>query len=75
MNNCSNNNNYNPFPLNYLYGHAYTPNQFMKKTYTPDIGLRNGTIFPELVSVYNPGQSMDFIEYLKTRGGQNNGRM
>ncbi len=75
MNNCNNMNNYNVFPSNYLYGHAYTPNQFMKKTFAPDIGLKNGTIFPELVSIYNPGQSMDFIEYLKIRGGKNNGRM
>ena len=70
MNSC-NNNNYNVFPTNYLYGHAYTPNQVMNKTFAPEIGLRNGTIFPELVSSYSPGQSMDFIEFLKRGGGQN----
>ena len=69
MNSC--NNNYNVFPTNYLYGHAYTPNQVMNKTFAPEIGLRNGTIFPELVSPYSPGQSMDFIEFLKREGGQN----
>ena len=74
MNNCGNSSNYNVFPANYLYGHAYTPNQFLNKTFTPEVGLKNGTIFPELVSPYYPGQSMNFIEYLK-HGGDFNGRM
>ena len=56
------------FPANYLYGHSYTPNQCMNKTFTPEIGLENGTIFPELVSPYSPGQSIDFIEYLRNGG-------
>lgn len=56
------------FPENYLYGHAYTPVQTMNKTFTPEIGLSNGTIFPELVSPYSPGQSMDFINYLRNGG-------
>ena len=30
-------------------------------------GLKNGTIFPELVSPYEPCQSMQFINYLKNR--------
>ncbi len=58
----------NAFPTNYLYGHAYTPVQTMNKTYTPEVGLQNGTIFPELVSPYVPGQSMDFINYLRNGG-------
>lgn len=57
-----------PFPTNYLYGHAYTPNQIIGKTYIPEIGLQNGSIFPELVSSYSPGQSIDFINYLRTGG-------
>ena len=65
MNDNSYNNNSNPFPNNYLYGHAYTPNQTMKNTFDPQTGLENGTIFPELVSHYYPGQSMDFINYLR----------
>ncbi len=83
QNNCMNNSNINDnsniyattfnesnaFPCNYLYGHAYTPVQTMNKTYTPEIGLQNGTIFPELVSPYCPGQSIDFINYLRN-GGQ-----
>lgn len=56
------------FPENYLYGYAYTPNSCMGKTFTPECGLENGTIFPELVSPYYPGQSIDFIEYLRNGG-------
>ena len=58
----------NSFPENYLYGYAYTPNFCMRKTFTPECGLENGTIFPELVSPYSPGQSIDFIEYLRNGG-------
>ena len=28
-------------------------------------GLKNGTMFPELVSCYEPGQSMKVIKYLR----------
>ena len=66
---CMNsNNNSNPFPTNYLYGHAYTPNQELRDIFDPQTGLENGSMFPELVSPYYPGQSMEFIEYLKTTG-------
>lgn len=58
------------FPENYMLAHAYTPNQVMNKTFTPEMALRNGTLFPELVSPYYPGQSMDFIEYLKNDDGR-----
>ena len=60
--------NNNAFPDNYLYGYAYTPNFNMERTFTPECGLENGTIFPELVSPYSPGQSIDFIEYLRNGG-------
>lgn len=60
--------NTNAFPENYLYGHAYTPVQNISKTFTPEDGLQNGTLFPELVSPYCPGQSIDFIEYLRNGG-------
>lgn len=60
--------NCSPFPSNYLYGHAYTPNQIMNKTFEPAVGLKHGTIFPELVSPYSPGQSIDFINYLRNGG-------
>ena len=67
---CSNNRS-SVFPENYLYGHAYTPNQTLENTYVPEIGLQNGSIFPELISPYTPGQSIDFIEYLRRGGNQN----
>lgn len=60
--------NCSPFPRNYLYGHAYTPNQIMDRTFEPAVGLRNGTMFPELVSPYFPGQSIDFINFLRNGG-------
>lgn len=53
------------FPSNYMYGQSYVPIQTMKKTFTPEVGLRMGTVFPELVSPYAPGQSMAEIEYLR----------
>ena len=65
---CNDNNSVPVFPDNYLYGHAYTPNQIMNNTYTPRIGLQNGSIFPELVMPYSPGQSMDFINFLRNGG-------
>ena len=67
---CSNSNQ-SVFPENYLYGHAYTPNQTLENTFIPEVGLQNGSIFPELISPYSPGQSIDFIEYLR-RGGNAN---
>lgn len=57
-----------PFPNDFLYGHAYTPNQIINKTYTPESALKNGTLFPELVSTYTPYQSIDFINYLRNGG-------
>lgn len=64
----SSNMNCSPFPRNYLYGHAYTPNQIMDRMFEPAVGLRNGTMFPELVSPYFPGQSIDFINFLRNGG-------
>lgn len=62
---CGFDEEFNPFPTNYMYGQSYVPIQRMNKTFTPDVGLRMGTIFPELVSPYAPGQSMAEIKYLK----------
>lgn len=53
------------FPSNPSFGQSYVPWQIMDKTYTPCVGLKMGTIFPELVSPYMPGQSMREIEYIK----------
>lgn len=57
--------NRSPFPKNYIYGHAYTPNQNFNEIFSAEDGLIHGSLFPELVSPYQPGQSMEFINYLK----------
>ncbi len=67
------------FPSNPVLAQSYVPIQYMEKTFKPCIGLEKGTIFPELVSPYNPGDSMRDIEYLRKRntigeGCNDNGR-
>lgn len=57
----------NVFPLNPMLGQSYVPMQIMTNTFTPCCGLKNGTIFPELVSPYYPCQSIEDIEYLRSR--------
>jgi len=57
----------NLFPNNPMLAQSYVPIQYMDKTFTPCCGLKMGTIFPELVSPYSPGQSMREIDYLKAR--------
>jgi len=57
----------NVFPTNPMLAQSYVPIQTMDKTFTPCCGLKMGTIFPELVSPYRPGQSMEEIAYLKAR--------
>lgn len=53
------------FPINPMYAQSYVPVQVMNETYTPCHGLSKGTIFPELVSPYCPGQSMAVLEYIR----------
>ena len=53
------------FPENPTLAQSYVPIQYMDKTFKPSIGLKMGTIFPELVSPYMPCQSMKEIDYLK----------
>ena len=53
------------FPENPMLGQSYVPIQHMDKTFKPNIGLKMGTIYPELVSPYYPGQSMKEIAYLE----------
>lgn len=60
----------NLFPNQVMYGHAYVPNQRLRKVFSPEDALRNGTLFPELVSMYNPGQSMEVIEFLRESRGE-----
>ena len=57
----------NVFPSNPMLAQSYVPIQTLDKTFTPCCGLKNGTIFPELVSPYEPGQNMRFNEYLMRR--------
>ena len=54
-----------PFPQNPVLGESYVPNQMLKTTFMPNVGLKLGTIFPELVRPYMPGQSMEVIDYLR----------
>ena len=53
------------FPENPMLAQSYVPWQYMDKTFKPEIGLKMGTIFPELVSPYMPCQSMRVNEYLE----------
>ena len=53
------------FPENPMLAQSYVPIQDMDKTFKPCIGLDNGTIFPELVSPYCPGDSIKQIEFLR----------
>ena len=53
------------FPENPMLAQSYVPIQYMDKTFKPCVGLDKGTIFPELVSPYNPGDSMMDIDFLR----------
>ena len=55
----------NVFPDNPMLGQSYVPIQTMDQTFKPCVGLKNGTLFPELVSPYSPGNSMKEIKYLE----------
>ena len=55
----------NVFPENPMLAQSYVPIQYMDETFKPCIGLKHGTIFPELVSPYKPGDSMRDIEYIR----------
>lgn len=53
------------FPANPMFGQGYVPWQTMDKTFKPCVGLKMGTIFPELVSPYVPCQSIEENEYIR----------
>ena len=57
----------NVFPANPMFAQSYVPIQTMDRTFIPCVGLKMGTIYPELVSPYVPGQSMAENEYLNAR--------
>ena len=61
---CGFDEEYNVFPENPMLAQSYVPFQYMDKTFKPCVGLKMGTIFPELVSPYAPGQSMEEIAYI-----------
>ena len=58
------------FPINPEYGQSYVPFQRFGKTFNTSLGLKNGTIFPELVRTYEPGDSMRVIELLKSNNNE-----
>ena len=62
---CGYNEPYSVFPSDSTLAESYVPMQYLNQAYKSCIGLKNGTIFPELVSPYRPCQSMEVIEYLK----------
>ena len=53
------------FPKCPMFAQSYVPWQTMDKTFKPCVGLKMGTIFPELVSPYVPCQDMEEMEYIK----------
>lgn len=68
---CGFNQEESVFPMNPTLAQSYVPIQTMNKTFTPCVGLRMGTIFPELVSPYSPCQSIEenaFIKAMNTIG-------
>lgn len=46
------------FPTNPMFGQAYVPMQRLTNTFTPCVGLKMGTLFPEMYSNYIPCQSL-----------------
>jgi len=55
---CGFDEEYNVFPENPMLAQSYVPFQYRDKTFKPNVGLKMGTIFPELVSPYVPCQDM-----------------
>ena len=53
------------FPENATLAQSYVPFQYMNETFKPCVGLKMGTIFPELVSPYVPCQGIEEIEFIK----------
>lgn len=62
---CGFDEDFNVFPTNPMYGQSYVPIQVMNQVFKPAVGLKNGSIFPELVSPYCPNQSIEEIEYIR----------
>ena len=62
---CGFDEEYNVFPENPMLAQSYVPIQYMDKTFKPCVGLKMGTIYPELVSPYMPCQDMREMEYIE----------
>ncbi len=62
---CGFDEGYNVFPENPMLAQSYVPIQYMDRTFKPNVGLKMGTIFPELVSPYIPCQSMEEINFIR----------
>ena len=62
---CGFDEDYSGFPECPMYAQSYVPIQQMNKVFKPEVGLKKGTIFPELVSPYCPNQSIEEIEFIK----------
>lgn len=64
---CGFDENDSVFPQNPMLGQSYVPFQQINKTFIPEVGLKMGTIFPELVNPYKPFQSVEENEYIKCK--------
>ncbi len=64
---CGFDEEYNVFPENPMLAQSYVPIQYMDKTFKPCVGLKMGTLFPELVSPYMPCQDMREMEYIASK--------
>lgn len=62
---CGFDEGYNVFPENPMLAQSYVPIQYMDRTFKPNVGLKMGTIFPELVSPYIPCQSMEETNFIR----------
>ena len=49
------------------FGQSYVPWQVMGETFSPSMALRMGTIFPELLDPYEPGESLEIMNFLAKR--------
>ena len=61
------------FPENPMLAQSYVPIQTMNETFKPCIGLKKGTIFPELVSPYKPCDSMRDIAFIESMNSPKEG--
>lgn len=64
---CGFEEDYNVFPENPMLAQSYVPFQYMDRTFKPAVGLKMGTIFPELVSPYVPCQGMEEQRFIASK--------